>query len=333
MSSLCAALIIVIILSIPVQLIILIIRGIKRKSIKKHLICLAICVTSVIPLTLIGAFTDPATRCKHDREIISETPATCTEKGKIVGYCSVCDVNVTSYKPKIPHNYLLVETIDATCTQEGYTLEKCETCSSTRKTNPSEALGHNMKEVSHIEPTSSSEGKIISRCEQCGKEETSVLSKLADTPIKSDESVIDKTPADAPLVEQNDWKNIFSSKGFTEDEIGEYEEIFTNVGITDYHDVEVIENGIMHMVRGKIYDSNVLQLNVILENRKIIVVTLAGIPDYDTKAYINWRGKLKFKKEQSKKSIDLYYDVDGGYIAKLDWENMLLTPYDEELEQ
>ena len=128
----------------------------------------------------------------------------------------------------------------------------------------------------------------------------------------------------------SDWKTAFSANGFTEDEISEYEEILTNVGITDYHDIEIIENGIMHIVKGKIYDSKLLQLNMTLENRHIIVITLSGIPDDESTAYINWRGELKFKKEQTKKSIDLYYDVDGGYVAKLDWENMIITPYIEE---
>ena len=105
-----------------------------------------------------------------------------------------------------------------------------------------------------------------------------------------------------------------------------------NVGITDFHDVDVIENGIMHIVRGKIYNSKVLQLNVTLENREIFFIELAGISTEKKEAYINWRGKIKFKTVGTTKSVDLYYDVEGGYIAKLDWENMMITPYDEESE-
>lgn len=123
-----------------------------------------------------------------------------------------------------------------------------------------------------------------------------------------------------------DWKTVFSENGFTDDEIANYDEILTTVGITDYHDVEVIENGAMHIVRGKIFDSDTLQVNVTLENRKIILVELAGIPATNTEAYINWRGKIKFRTVDTKKAVDLYYDVDGGYIAKFDWENKMIEP-------
>lgn len=123
-----------------------------------------------------------------------------------------------------------------------------------------------------------------------------------------------------------DWKTVFSENGFTDDEIATYDEILTTVGITDFHDVELIDNGTMHIVRGKIFDSDVLQVNVTLENRKIIFVELAGIPATNTEAYINWRGKIKFRTVDTKKAVDLYYDMDGGYVAKLDWENKMIEP-------
>ena len=131
-------------------------------------------------------------------------------------------------------------------------------------------------------------------------------------------------PVEAPP----DWKDVFSEKGFTEEEISSYEEILTNVGITDYHDVEVIENGRMHIVKGKIFDSDKCSLGITLEDRKIIVVSL-NIPSETSKPYINWRGALKFRHEASWDNIDLYYDVDGGYVAKLDWENKMVSPYNE----
>ncbi len=130
-------------------------------------------------------------------------------------------------------------------------------------------------------------------------------------------------------IDNTNWETVFLSNGFTENEITTYEEMFDTVGITDFHDVEIIENGIMHIVRGKIFDSDQLQLNVTLENRVIISIQLAGIPAEKTEAYINWRGKIKFKKVGTKKSVDLYYDVAGGYLAKLDWENRTITPFEE----
>ena len=130
-------------------------------------------------------------------------------------------------------------------------------------------------------------------------------------------------------VTDTDWKTVFQANNFTENEISTYEEIFTTVGITDFHDVEIIENGIMHIVHGKIFDSDILQLNVTLENREIIYIELAGIPAEKTEMYINWRGKIKFKTVGTKKSVELYYDIEGGYIAKLDWDNKMIIPFEE----
>lgn len=150
-----------------------------------------------------------------------------------------------------------------------------------------------------------------------------ILFGLANRP---DDGQVDSTTSSEVIEAATDWKTVFLESGFTDDEIAAYDEILTTVGITDFHDVEVIENGIMHIVRGKIFDSDTLQVNVTLENREIILVELAGIPATNTEAYINWRGKIKFKTVDTKKSVDLYYDVEGGYIAKLDWENKMIEP-------
>ena len=126
----------------------------------------------------------------------------------------------------------------------------------------------------------------------------------------------------------NDWKTTFIDNGFTDEEIKEYNEILNNVGITDFHDVEIIENGRMHMIKGKIFDSDECYLHITLEDRNIIVIYLS-MPDLEYNPYLNWRGKIKFRYEQSWKCVDLYYDMDGGYVAKLDWENKMISSYYE----
>lgn len=209
------------------------------------------------------------------------------------------------------HEYEVTNLIAATCTERGETHKQCSLCGD-EQVEYIDALPHEWVAI---------ENSTTEKCANCDL-----------TQGGSGDSIENNTPSDTPTLSPTDWRNVFASNGFTEDEIAEYEEILTNVGITDYHDVEVIENGIMHIVRGKIFDSKELQLNVTLENRKIIVVTLAGIPATQSTAYINWRGKLKFKTENTKKSIDLFYDVDGGYVAKLDWSKKLIAPYDEETE-
>ena len=124
------------------------------------------------------------------------------------------------------------------------------------------------------------------------------------------------------------WDSAFSEAGFTDDEIASYRKVFDTIGVTDFHDVSIVDNDPMTIVRGKIYDSEDLQLNVTLENRQIIYVELAGIPDTKTEAYFNWRGKVKWKTVNTKKAVELYSDTEGGYLGVLNWDNKTISEYE-----
>ena len=124
------------------------------------------------------------------------------------------------------------------------------------------------------------------------------------------------------------WDSALSEAGFTDDEIASYQEVFDTVGVTDFHDVSIVDNDPMTIIHGKIYDSEDLQLNVTLENHQIIYVGLAGIPDTKAEAYLNWRGKLKWKTVDPKKAVDLYSDTEGGYLGVLDWDNKTISEYE-----
>lgn len=59
-----------------------------------------------------------------------EIEATCTEKGKVEAYCSVCDAECanpfsTTETPVVPHSLDNGTKVEATCTTSGYTLYKC----------------------------------------------------------------------------------------------------------------------------------------------------------------------------------------------------------------
>lgn len=123
------------------------------------------------------------------------------------------------------------------------------------------------------------------------------------------------------------WDSALSEAGFTDDEIASYREVFDAVGVTDFHDISIIDNDPMTVICGKIYDSEDLQLNVTLENHQIIYVELAGIPDTKTQAYFNWRGKVKWKTVNTKKAVELYSDTEGGYLGVLDWDNKTILEY------
>ena len=124
------------------------------------------------------------------------------------------------------------------------------------------------------------------------------------------------------------WDTAFSEAGFTDDEIESYREVLNTVGVTDFHDISIVDNDPMTVIRGKIYDSENLQLNMTLENHQIIYVELAGIPDTKSEAYLNWRGKLKWKTVDTKKAVDLYSDTEGGYLGVLDWDNKTISEYE-----
>lgn len=160
-----------------VLLVILIIRIIKKKRVKVLAIIFSICAGLVIPIFVLAALINPYTWCNHDREVISETPSTCSEQGEIVEYCSECDLEFISYKDKLPHDYQWSKTVEATCTKSGYVENKCTMCSLTQKTE-TDALGHSMKEAYRTEPTREVEGKIVSRCERCEYEEIELIDKL-----------------------------------------------------------------------------------------------------------------------------------------------------------
>lgn len=124
------------------------------------------------------------------------------------------------------------------------------------------------------------------------------------------------------------WDSALSEAGFTDDEIESYREVLNTVGVTDFHDVSIVQNDPMTIIRGKIYDSENLQLNMTLENHQIIYVELAGIPDTKSEAYLNWRGKLKWKTVDTKKAVELYSDTEGGYLGVLDWDNKTISEYE-----
>jgi hypothetical protein len=165
-------------LVIPTLLIILIVRAIKKKTVKKVAITLAICAGSIVPLSILGTFTDPATWCDHEYEITQEIAPTCSEKGEIHRHCPLCEDDDIEYVDTTPHQWDTDRVVEATCTSEGYILKRCKVCSSELKTDNGKALGHAMTEVSRTDPTRDLEGKILRKCDRCEHEEIEIIDKL-----------------------------------------------------------------------------------------------------------------------------------------------------------
>ena len=156
MSGFFGAMIICSLFSLPILGVIIGIRAIIKKPIKKLVVAVAICAVSIIPLTILGVLTDPATWCDHQ--------------------------------------WSVVEMIEPTCEVNGYTTERCNLCERTRQTGKTGALGHSMSETSRDEPTTSLEGKVVYKCNRCGYEEITTLSKLEspgqNAPKKTDDGIL-----------------------------------------------------------------------------------------------------------------------------------------------
>lgn len=244
---------------------------------------------------------------------IMKKPAKKIGKATVIVFaCAVVFTMVGSFTDPATycdHEYKLVESEAATCEKDGYEKYHCGLCGRD-KTEKLKKLGHDM---------------VDGVCTRCGHKDNTGLEK----PTETDKPTETQKPTEGVLMNNNDWQKSFEDAGFSSEEIEKYRVIIETVGIAEFHDVEIIENGIMHIVRGKIYDSSNLQLNVTLENREIIYIELAGIPDVKNVPYINWRGKLKNKKVNSKTSVELYSDTEGGYEGVLVWEDKFIYPCDE----
>lgn len=287
MSKICGVLIAIFMFAIPVMSVILIVRLLGKKPCKKLGKVVLICICAIIPLTIVGVLTDTATWCDHDREVISETPPTCTEKGTIVEYCSECDIEVTKHTDKLPHNYQLAETVEATCTQGGHTLARCEYCLSTKKTNTSDELGHSMKEFSRIESTEDTEGKVVTKCERCGHEESKVIPKKELTP--GDDGFISSNVGGIggeilPDIKSDNLVNELIAIGFTKDEATANREIFLKCGVDSIEGAAPTDPNanIDGLVAYRIVLDDDRTLWFTIDRRELFYIALNGVDVYDT---------------------------------------------------
>ncbi len=118
---------------------------------------------------------------------------------------------------------------------------------------------------------------------------------LADTAFNN------KTEApEEPVVT---WQETFIEHGFTETEVEKYNSMFIELGVTEFGDITFRDNGIMKVAQcEEVFGSDKYHLHITFENREIIYV------------------RLIWTKYGYKDGADLFYDTDGGYLAKVIWE-------------
>jgi hypothetical protein len=79
----------------------------KKKKLISGLLCAGFAGLFLFSTTL-GVLTSPATWCKHEFEVVSEQPATCTEDGGIVLVCALCDTRQTEKIKATGHDMIEV---------------------------------------------------------------------------------------------------------------------------------------------------------------------------------------------------------------------------------
>lgn len=130
------------------------------------------------------------------------------------------------------------------------------------------------------------------------------------------------TPASSTMVTENEESTEPTETNFEFSDADQ--KILTDLGLTYVHDMEVTENDRHTIIRGKIFDSDDLQLNITQEDGKIIYVQLSGIVE-DNDVVSNRSDKLKLDVGlQGKKAVDMYSDTDG-VLAVLNWQDKTLT--------
>ena len=120
----------------------------------------------------------------------------------------------------------------------------------------------------------------------------------------------------------------FTKYGYSQEQIANMKTILTNVGITEVTDLDIgnVVSG-MQVVKGVIYKDPVyqytgkevhVQFNV--ENGKIYLVSIY-CPSYNTSNQPTYLSGLTDRR------ADLYYDAEGGYLKKIDWDKKVVVDY------
>jgi hypothetical protein len=121
----------------------------------------------------------------------------------------------------------------------------------------------------------------------------------------------------------------FTKYGYSAEQVDSMQTILLNVGITEITELEIgnVSYG-MQVIKGLAFTTGELaapkqvhiQFNI--ENGAIYLASIY-CPSYGTSNQQPYLSGLEDRR------ADLYYDVDGGYLKKIDWESKTLVDYDK----
>ena len=146
---------------------------------------------------------------------------------------------------------------------------------------------------------------------------------------------------ESPTVSDNETEQIveaaelaflddFTEYGYSAEQIAAMRTILVNVGITEISDLEIgnvsygmqVIKGLAYKDRSFMADANdEVQVQFNIENGAIYLVAIY-CPSYYSENQTPYLSGLEDRR------ADLYYDYEGGYIKKIDWENKAVVDYE-----
>ena len=127
-SSISAIIVIMACLVTPVFFLIFLVRWAMKKPKKKCGIITLAGLGCVVIFSIIGTFTDPATYCEHEWELVEKTEATCTSDGIEINHCNLCGRDSKEKLTGLGHVMIDVRRVEPTYTEDGEHTRACDRC-------------------------------------------------------------------------------------------------------------------------------------------------------------------------------------------------------------
>lgn len=113
------------ILTLPVLLVVWLIRKARKKPKMKWLKWFWL---SFALFVAVGAATNPATWCKHEYRVVESKEASCTENGYEKSHCDLCGSDRTKAIKKLGHSMVDVRRVEPTDSKDGEYVQRCTRC-------------------------------------------------------------------------------------------------------------------------------------------------------------------------------------------------------------
>lgn len=114
-SNICAVIVGISMFVTPVLFVIWAVKKLRKKPSKKMGVATLVGVACFVVFMFAGTYTDPATYCDHEYELVESEAATCEKDGYEKYHCDICGRDKTEKLKKLGH-----EMVDGVCSRCGY---------------------------------------------------------------------------------------------------------------------------------------------------------------------------------------------------------------------